>query len=32
MKDYQDIDRFKKQVRALVGSRPASQHFDIFAT
>jgi hypothetical protein len=25
MRDYQDIRRFKKRVRALVGPRPASQ-------
>jgi hypothetical protein len=30
MKDYQDIDRLKKRMRALVGPRPASQHFEIF--
>jgi hypothetical protein len=29
MKDYQDIERFKKRVRALVGPRPASQHLYI---
>jgi hypothetical protein len=32
MKDYHDIHRFKKRVRALVGPLRASQYLKILAT